>query len=63
MAHCDFLGHFHQFTPHRRFMVNGSLIGYSPYALRVKAEFEPPQQVFCLWDKSRGKTVTIPILF
>lgn len=62
-AHCDFLGHFHQHTPHKRFMVNGSMIGYNAYALRLKCEYEPPQQVFCLWDKDRGKTVTIPILF
>jgi hypothetical protein len=62
-AHQDFMGHFHQYTPHRRFMVNGSMIGYSAYALRVKAEYEPPQQVFCLWDRDRGKTVTMPILF
>jgi len=59
----DFLGHFHQYTPHRRFTVNGSMIGYSPFALSIKGEFEPPQQAFCLYDKRRGKTVQIPILF
>lgn len=63
-AEQDFMGHFHSYTLHRRFTVNGSLIGYSAYASRLPGvEFEPPQQAFCLWDKKRGKTVQIPILF
>ena len=54
-------GHFHQYIPMRRFVVNGSLIGYSAFAVSIKAEFEPPSQSFFLLDKKRGKTVSIPL--
>lgn len=55
-------GHWHQYTPARRYVVNGSLIGYSPFAVWIKAEYEPPMQAFFLIDKKRGVTVQIPIL-
>ena len=61
-ATVDCIGHFHQYTPHRRAIVNGSMIGYSPYAQWVKGGFEPPTQAFFLIDKKRGLTVQIPIL-
>ena len=57
------IGHFHQFMSHRRFVTNGSMIGFNGYAIAVKAEFEPPSQAFFLLDKRRGRSVTIPILF
>jgi len=47
----------------RRFVVNGSLIGYNAFALSIKAEYEPPSQAFFLIDKKRFRSVTIPILF
>lgn len=57
------IGHFHQYLQHRKFCVNGSLIGYSPYAVSLKCEFEPPCQAMYLWDAKRGRSVSIPILF
>jgi hypothetical protein len=57
-ANLDVLGHFHQMTDGGDFIVNGSLIGYNAYALRVKARYEPPQQAWFLVDHKRGKTVT-----
>lgn len=57
------IGHFHQYLQHRRFCVNGSLIGYSPFAIAIKAEYEPPCQAMFLWDKERGRSISIPILF
>ncbi len=59
----DAIGHWHQYLPMPRAVVNGSLIGFSAYALANKFEFEPPTQAFFLVDKKRGKTVNIPILF
>lgn len=53
-AHYDFLGHWHQLHDHGRAVVNGSLIGYSPYSLSIKARYEPPQQAFCLIDGRRA---------
>ena len=56
-------GHFHQLIHDSAFVSNGSLVGYNPYALSIKAEYEKPAQSFFLIDKKRGKTVTTPILF
>lgn len=55
------VGHFHQLLHGRDFVVNGSLIGYSSFALQIKAEYEPPQQAFFLMDKRRGRTCASPI--
>ena len=56
-------GHLHCYTVGtRRWLINGSLIGYSPYALTFGGEFQPPIQAFFLMDKKRGPTVQIPIL-
>lgn len=57
----DVFGHFHQFTPGRRWTCNGSLIGWSPFGIAVKAEFEEPQQGFIVISKKRGKTQTLPV--
>jgi hypothetical protein len=56
-------GHLHCYTVGtRRWLINGSLIGYSPYAVGLGGEFQPPIQAFFLLDKKRGVTVQIPIL-
>ncbi len=56
-------GHLHCYTVGtRRWLINGSLIGYSPYAMTFGGEFQPPIQAFILMDKKRGPTVQIPIL-
>lgn len=61
-ADIDVLGHWHQQRDGGNFIVNGSLIGYNAYALRIKADFEEPKQAFFLIDKNRGKTIVAPIL-
>lgn len=55
-------GHFHQLMDGGDFIVNGSLIGYNAYALRIKASPEPPQQAFFLVDSSVGKIMVTPII-
>ncbi len=60
-AHLTCLGHFHQVTDHRDFVVNGSLIGYSAFAQAIKARFEPAAQAFFLLDRRRGKRMFSPI--
>ena len=49
-ADYDFMGHWHQLHNHGKVIVNGSLIGYSPYSLAIKARYERPQQAFCMLD-------------
>lgn len=61
-ADLDVFGHFHQMRDGGRFIANGSLIGYSGFALSIKAPFEPPRQTLFLIDKKRGRTCTWPIL-
>lgn len=55
------IGHFHQFRDFGRTVVNGSVIGYSEYALAIGAEYEPPQQAFYMLDSKRGKTCVSPL--
>jgi hypothetical protein len=63
----DCLGHFHQFLAGGwggggDYVVNGSLVGYNAYALRIGASPEPPQQAFFLIDEKVGKTIVCPIV-
>jgi hypothetical protein len=61
-ADLDVLGHWHSFKDYGNAIVNGSLIGYAPYSIAIKADFEQPKQAFFLLDKKRGKTVVAPIV-
>jgi len=61
-ADLDVIGHFHQRFDGGNFLCNGSLIGYNAYALRIKASYEKPQQLFFVVDKKRGKTIVAPII-
>jgi hypothetical protein len=55
------VGHFHQLTDLGHTLVNGSLIGYSEYALSIGADYEPPQQGMYVLDSKRGKCMNTPI--
>jgi hypothetical protein len=60
-ADLDLFGHFHQYIDGGKWFCNGSLIGYNPYAVSIKAEYEPPRQGFLVIDNKRGRTYTAPI--
>jgi len=61
-AHYDCIGHFHQMFDGGKFLVNGSMIGYNPYAESIGASPEPPQQTMFLLDKKETrKTKVMPI--
>lgn len=47
-AQLDCMGHFHQYCDGGNFVVNSSLIGYSPYGISVKGAYERPSQSFFL---------------
>jgi hypothetical protein len=57
-ATVDCLAHFHQMLDGGDFVCNGTTVGFSEYALRIKARFERPRQVLALIDQKRGKTLT-----
>lgn len=61
-ADLDVFGHFHQTKDGGSFLCNGSLIGYNAFAVRIKADYEPPQQTLFLIDKKRGRTCRWPVL-
>jgi hypothetical protein len=61
-ADIDVIAHWHQFRDYGKAVVNGSLIGWSPYSIKIKAAFEPPTQAFFLVDaEHRRKTMCTPI--
>lgn len=60
-ADIDLFGHYHQSIYERKWISNGSLIGYSEFANGIGAEWEPPQQAFFLMKPKRGRTIHAPI--
>lgn len=59
----DCFGHLHTMKIDTDFISNGSMIGFSPFAVAIKADFEKPQQAFFLIDRKRGRTIVAPITF
>lgn len=61
-ADLDCMGHFHQRFNLPNALMNGSIVGFDGYALRIGARPERPMQTFQLIDSMRGFTVNTPIL-
>lgn len=59
------LGHWHQFSWGRagRYVSNGSVIGHSAYAVRIKATYEPPCQAAIVIDHGRREVTQAYPLF
>lgn len=60
-ADLDVFGHWHQTKADSHWVSTASLIGYNAFSVAIKADYEPPQQTFFLFEKRRGRTVTAPI--
>ena len=60
-ADLDVFGHFHTFCDHWSWVSCGCLIGYSEYALAIKAEYQPATQTMILLSKDHGKVLALPI--
>jgi hypothetical protein len=60
-ADLDVMGHWHQYMSDNSYIINGSLIGYNEYAIKIKADYEEPKQVFFLVHPVRKKTLESPI--
>lgn len=54
-------GHFHSYASETNIVRNGSLIGYGPYSIEVKAGYEPPRQAYYLVDSKHGKLGDHPV--
>jgi hypothetical protein len=62
-AYMTCIGHYHQYIPSSRssrYVVNGSVIGTSPYGMQFG--HEDPTQAFFLINRDKGLTVQIPLL-
>jgi hypothetical protein len=59
------IGHWHQFSWGRsgRYVTNGSVIGHSAYAIRIKANYEPPCQAAFVIDHGRHEVTKAYPLF
>ena len=55
------MGHFHQRQDFGDIGVNGSMIGFSPYAQRIHAAPEKRQQSWFLVDSEHGKCLSAPV--
>ncbi len=60
-AYLDVFGHLHEYIDHNRFVMNGSLIGYTAFGERIGGEFMVPQQALITIDSRFGKSLTAPI--
>jgi hypothetical protein len=61
-ADLDCIGHFHTRFSLPNVLINGSVVGFDSYALKIGARPENPMQTFQLIDSKRGFTVNTPIL-
>ena len=56
------LGHWHQYLPSGRVIVNGSLKGYDEYANQGNFGFEPPKQALWITHPKNGITIHMPVV-
>lgn len=61
VADLDVFGHFHQLKNGGNFICNGSLIGYSPFSIRMKADYEKPYQKFFMLTSTGIVVAEYPI--
>lgn len=54
-------GHWHRYSALPNLVINGSLIGFGPYAQHIGASYEEPVQAFFLMDSERGAIFDTPI--
>lgn len=60
-ARLHVVGHYHQRINTDDLIVNGSVIGYSPYSMSIGARFEPPVQDFTVLDSKRWRGPSMPL--
>jgi hypothetical protein len=62
MCDLDVFGHYHQFRwDYPKWVCCGSLMGYTEFALSIKADWQHPTQTFIVLDKDYGVTNAFPI--
>ena len=57
-ADLDVFGHYHTSKDDAWWVSNGSLMGYNPFSVAIKAEYETPSQSLILVNAKRGKIIS-----
>jgi hypothetical protein len=61
-ANYNILGHWHSYQIGEDYLINGSIIGYSEYSIRIKATYQRPMQSFFIMHPKYGPTAQFPIM-
>lgn len=61
-AYLDVMGHWHTRENSEDYSINGSLVGYNEYAIRIKADYRKPMQSLFEIHPKYGKTAEFPIV-
>ena len=61
-ADYNVLGHWHSDMVGEDYRINGCLVGYSEYSLKIKARYHPPSQAFEIWHPRYGATARFPMI-
>jgi len=61
-ADLDIFGHLHQAKDGGFWVSNSSLVGYNPFALSIKADYEEPSQTFFLINHKRQRRLTTRLI-
>lgn len=57
----DIFGHWHQWIDQWNWNSVGCLIGYGPFSLKIKADYQPPTQTVIVMDRNYGKVLALPV--
>ena len=60
-ADVDIFGHWHQYLEAWNFVACGCLVGFDPFAVSIKASYQPPTQTIVFLDSEKGKVGAIPL--
>lgn len=61
-AKFNYFGHWHQDLTGPDYRIGGSLIGWNPFCIRIKAQYNPPSQAFELQHPKYGSTGRFPLI-
>lgn len=61
-ADYNYLGHWHSDFTGEDYRVNGSVVGFNEYSIRIKARYQPASQAFELQHPKYGATARFPMI-
>ncbi|KKN77869.1 hypothetical protein LCGC14_0356060 [marine sediment metagenome] len=61
-ADYNYFGHWHSDLTGEDYRLGGSLVGWNPFGIRIKAQYRPPSQAFELQHPQYGATARFPLI-